>query len=421
MYAFDEPGHSSDILDAALSYAGRGWSVVPVHSPVGEGCSCGRSDCTAIGKHPRVRWEAAMHEPATVETVVGWWERWPDANVGIVTGMVSGVVVLDVDPRHDGDHTHGELESAWGPLPVTAVDITGGGGWHYWFAATGDLIPSIELGPGLDVKGEGGLAVAPPSRHASGRRYRWLVPPTSLGLTPAPPWLPSLVHGAPLAARAHRVAEVPRRTTAEQEDFAAAWARVGIDLLPGDRYYRCPFHDDRHPSLHVDREGCRWFCFGCGRGGGTGTLRSLLGDDPTASRRRPSRRRPYGWPIGPRLAITLSGHRTVQVVGESRHQDALLAICGGRRHYEGIELETVAELVTHPGNAYDSNTIEVRIDGLTVGYLGRDDVAELYSLVVESVARDGMATCPAVIRGGWDRGGGDVGRYGVTLRLPRGG
>lgn len=415
MYAIDLPDRSSDLLDAALSYARRGWSVIPVHSAVGEECSCGRSDCPSIGKHPWIRWEAAMHEQASAEVIAGWWEQWPNANVGVVTGEVSGVVVLDVDPRHDGDHTLAELEAAWGPLPVTAVDITGGGGWHYWFASTGDLISSVELGPGLDVKGEGGLAVAPPSRHASSRRYRWLIPPDSLDLAATPHWLPSLVHGAPLAARVHRPAEVPQHTTQEQEDFVAAWARVGIDLLPGDRYYRCAFHDDRHPSLHVDREGCRWFCFGCERGGGIGTLRSLLGENLAPSRQRQRGR------IGPGLAITLSGNRTVEVVGESHHQDALLAICGGRRHPAGVELEAVAELVSHPGNAYDTGAVEVRIDGLTVGYLSRGDAADLYPLVVEGVALDGMATCPAVIRGGWDRGGGDVGRYGVTLRLPSAG
>lgn len=413
MHAFDLPGRSWEVLDAALSYARRGWSVIPMHSPAGDGCSCGRFDCTAIGKHPRIRWEAAMHEPATAAAILGWWEQWPDANVGVVTGEVSGVVVLDVDPRHNGGDTLIELESEWGPPPVTAVDITGGGGWHYWFASTGDPIPSVELGPGLDVKGQGGVAVAPPSRHASGRSYRWLVPPDSLDLAAAPYWLATVVHGAPHAARVHRNAEVAQRTTQEQEGFVAAWARVGIDLLPGDRYYRCPFHDDRHPSLHVDREGCRWFCFGCGLGGGVGTLLGLVGEDPMAPSRQLQRGR-----VGPRLAISLSGHRTVEVVGESHHQDALLAICGGRRYTGGVELETVARLISHPGNTYDRGSVEVRIDGFTVGYLSRDDAADLHPLIVESIARDGMATCPATIRGGWDRGSGDVGRYGVTLRLP---
>ena len=66
------------------------------------------------------------------------------------------------------------------------------------------------------------------------------------------------------------------RSAAERREFAASWSEVGVVLEPGDRYYRCPFHDDRHPSLHVDAEGCRWYCFGCRRGGGPGMLGRLV-------------------------------------------------------------------------------------------------------------------------------------------------
>src|SRR5690606_38133909 len=103
----------------------------------------------------------------------------------------------------------------------------------------------------------------------------------------------------------------PFRTSAEQEEFASAWAETGIELLPGDRYYLCPFHDDHHPSLHIDAEGCRWYCFGCGRGGGIGALKRLLGE-PAAP---PPRARLQGsLGDGP---VTLEGHAEVEVVGES--------------------------------------------------------------------------------------------------------
>lgn len=402
------------IVDAALAYAHRGWSVVPVHTPGPEGCSCRRSDCPAVGKHPRILWEVHMRAIATEETVTGWWERWPDANVGVVTGSVSDVVVLDVDPRNDGDASLQAMEDRWGALPVTAVVRTGGGGWHYWFSAGDKQLPSRVLSAGLDLKGEGGLVVAPPSMHASGIRYRWLVDPTTIVLASVPHWLASPAQGDSEAEPASHQDGTLARTVQEQEEFSAAWFRAGIDLFPGDRYYHCPFHKDRHPSLHIDHDGCRWFCFGCGLGGGIGALLNLLGEERHAGRTRHRGR------VGPRLPITLSGDRTLDVVGESYHQDALLTISGGRRHYGGVELEAVAELVPDPTNPYDPNAVKVCINGFTVGHIGRDDAVELRPTIDHSLDLHGQATCPATIRGGWDRGRGKVGFFGVTLRLPRG-
>ncbi|MEA3502929.1 MAG: bifunctional DNA primase/polymerase [Actinomycetota bacterium] len=402
------------MIDAALTYARLGWSVVPVHTPEPNGCSCRRFDCPAVGKHPRTHWEAHMRVAAAEEMITGWWERWPDANIGVVTGSVSDVVVLDVDPRNDGDASLQEMEDRWGALPATAVVRTGGGGWHYWFSAGDEHLPSRALNAGLDLKGEGGLVVAPPSMHVSGIHYRWLVDPTITDLAPMPPWLASLARGDDEVTPASHQGGMITRTAQEQEEFSAAWSRAGIDLSPGDRYYHCPFHEDHHPSLHIDRDGCRWFCFGCGLGGGIGALLNQLGE-----KRHADRTRHRGW-VGPRLPITLSGNRTIDVVGESYHQNALLTISGGRRHYGGVELEAVAELIPDPENPYDPNAVEVCIDDLVVGYVRRDDAVELRPAIDHSLDLHGRATCPATIRGGWDRGRGEVGFFGVTLRVPRG-
>ena len=123
----------------ALAYASRGWSVVPVHTVTVGRCSCGRVDCPAPGKHPRVRWEAAMHKAASPEQVASWWDRWPDANIAVVTGSVSGIAVLDVDPRARGSQALGRLERRWGTLPRTVEARSGGGGRHVWFAAREEL------------------------------------------------------------------------------------------------------------------------------------------------------------------------------------------------------------------------------------------------------------------------------------------
>src|SRR6266508_5731617 len=91
---------------AAVVYARRGWPVLPCHTPTGDvvRCSCGDPDCGSPGKHPRVRDGLNV---ATVDEsqVRRWWARWPQANVGVRTGGVSGLVVIDVDPAHGGSES----------------------------------------------------------------------------------------------------------------------------------------------------------------------------------------------------------------------------------------------------------------------------------------------------------------------------
>ena len=407
------------MLDAALSalaYSSRGWSVVPVHTMHDGRCSCGRVDCAAPGKHPRVRWETAMHERASAEQVVSWWERWPDANVAVVTGCVSEVAVLDVDPRAGGDAALAKLEGRWGSVPPTAEARSGGGGRHLWFTSRVEL-PSAVLAAGFELKAERGIVIAPPSVHASGGQYAWLPgrSPDEIALSALPAWLESLAHGDPEARWRHPLAELPTRTASEREEFAAAWERAGVAVQPGDHYYLCPFHPDTHPSLHVDAYGCRWFCFGCRRGGGIGRLLRLLGEPPRPVER--ARRRGHAGTARP---VTLEGDVEVEVTGESLHQDELLVLSGGRRTFGGVDLDIEAELVLEFDDPFESVVVAVLVDGMRVGSLLLDDAQRLQPAIESARRLHGVATCRARIRGGWDRGGEDVGAFGVVLLLPAG-
>jgi hypothetical protein len=107
------------------------------------------------------------------------------------------------------------------------------------------------------------------------------------------------------------------------------------------------------------------------------------------------------------------------VVGESRHQDELLAIIGGVRPYGGVDATAVADLAFDPDNPYDADAVEVLIDGHPIGYLRHDEAVAYRALIDDSYDLHGFATCWAHLRGGWDRGRGDVGAIGVTLELPR--
>jgi Bifunctional DNA primase/polymerase, N-terminal len=146
------------------------------------------------GKRPLVPWRALQSKAASEQAVKAWFRRWPDANVGIVTGHLSGRVVLDVDARHGGADSHAALEQQHGAVPPTFEAVTGGGGRHLYFRHPGSpTLNRVGLRPGIDLRGDGGCIVAPPSVHPSGRSYVWLTPPTSTKVHVAtlPQWLRS--------------------------------------------------------------------------------------------------------------------------------------------------------------------------------------------------------------------------------------
>ena len=118
---------NNQVLQAALEYLGRGWSVIPLHAVKNGRCTCGRPDCEKPGKHSPIKWGEFQKRRATEEEVRSWWQKWPWANVGIVTGVISGLVVLDIDGRQGAE----SLEAAGVPKrPRTPTVKTGGGGVH---------------------------------------------------------------------------------------------------------------------------------------------------------------------------------------------------------------------------------------------------------------------------------------------------
>ncbi|HZT66102.1 MAG TPA: phage/plasmid primase, P4 family [Acidimicrobiales bacterium] len=181
---------TSSQLEAALAYGRRGWAVLPLHSPgPGGRCSCGNSDCSSIAKHPRTAHgkDDASSDPSRL---AAWWRSWPAANVGIRTGAECDLVVLDVDVDKGGPESLTALEGAHGLLPTTLTVRTGSGGEHRYFRHPGEPIRNDagrKLGAGLDVRGDGGYIVAPPSIHATGCAYEWVDP--GAPLAELPDWL----------------------------------------------------------------------------------------------------------------------------------------------------------------------------------------------------------------------------------------
>jgi hypothetical protein len=168
---------SNPRLKAALSYRARGWSVVPA---------------AERGKRPIVRWQPFQDSPPDEADLRKWFARWPDANLAVVTGAVSGLVVLDVDRGHGGDDSLAALEERHGGLPATVEATTGSGGRHIYFAHPGHEVRNrTGLADGLDLRGDGGVIVVPPSIHPSGKPYRWRAghAPGEIPLAPLPVWL----------------------------------------------------------------------------------------------------------------------------------------------------------------------------------------------------------------------------------------
>jgi hypothetical protein len=143
------------VAAAALEYATLGLPVFP---------------CKPRGKEPLTQhgFKDATTDP---DKIRDWWRQWPDANIGLPTGAISGLFVLDVDPRNGGDKSLDELTAKYGPLPVTAEQTTGGGGSHLFFSHSGGTLPK-ELATGIDIKGDGGYVIAAPSIHPSGGCYQ---------------------------------------------------------------------------------------------------------------------------------------------------------------------------------------------------------------------------------------------------------
>jgi putative DNA primase/helicase len=167
----------NELLTAALGYAKRGWYVFPLHTPIAGGCSCqSGKDCKCIGKHPRTR--NGLHDATTDEAQIRkWWSQWPEANIGIRTGSVSGLLVVDIDNKNgkQGGENLAAIAAPFGGLPVTLTATTGSG-IHLFFKHPEVAVrgSASKLAEGVDVRANGGYVVAPPSLHANGKRYEWL-------------------------------------------------------------------------------------------------------------------------------------------------------------------------------------------------------------------------------------------------------
>ena len=206
------------MLDSALALAERGAAVLP---------------CRPRAKEPATA--HGLKDATTDPTIIRqWWQAEPAYNIGLATGAVSGLFVIDVDGL-DGESEMRKLEAEHGALPET-VEVITGRGRHIYFKMPDMPVrnSASKLAPSVDVRGDGGYVLAPPSIHPSGRRYHWSVDCANK-IAPAPEWL--------LA----RLCKPKNSTTATPpaawRDLAAAGAAEGcrdmtVTKLAGHLLYR---------------------------------------------------------------------------------------------------------------------------------------------------------------------------------------
>jgi hypothetical protein len=164
---------------AALSLA-EDFKVIPNWWPDASGvCACSkRAECPSAGKHPILtRWDdptsenCATNDKAKIRAL---WRKYPNANIGIATGSLGGIVVLDADFPKGGDEGIQTLLERLGldTMPPT-MEVNTGAGVHFYFKYDGEEIKNSasKLAPGVDVRGQGGQVISAPSVHRSGRRY----------------------------------------------------------------------------------------------------------------------------------------------------------------------------------------------------------------------------------------------------------
>ena len=186
--------NENNMLEQALRCHALGFSIIPV----------GRD------KVPLIKWVKYRDERATTDQITAWFKQFPNMNIGVVTGAISGIVVIDVEKD-------GSIEG----LPITATAKTGGGGWHFYYKHPNRPIGNSarKIAPLTDVRGDGGYVVLPPSIHASGNSYEWSIPPED-GFSELPSVLLALLGGdrtdnSPTNQRSHeQVLEGSRNDTA---------------------------------------------------------------------------------------------------------------------------------------------------------------------------------------------------------------
>jgi len=235
----------------------HGWPVLPLQP---------RSKVPLAKLLPGGSWNQLARTPATVKQIDEWFSRCPEANLGLITGQASGIIVVDLDQKAQDLY-----------LPPTVVVRTSRG-WHFWYRHTSPLRSrsSFEWG---ELKADGGMVVIPPSIHPDGTQYEFALPgdDPAAHLVEAPGWLTALSFtrasktilscsstseailsrsSASVGAAEGEAGEWPFKQLAREEEVAFRILRLcGVEVEALGKPFRCPLpgHDEQRPSAALWR------------------------------------------------------------------------------------------------------------------------------------------------------------------------
>lgn len=162
------------MYDAAIEYAKKGFAVFPLKYR---------------DKVPLTR-NGCKDATTDAAQIKAWWQKYPNANIGLATGSVSQnvfVIDLDIDEDRgiDGYHSLEDWQREHGDFPETWTAITGRGGYHLYYRGNGKIKNRAGIIDGVDIRGNGGYVVAPPSIHKNGNRYEWEYSPDEFEIAKA--------------------------------------------------------------------------------------------------------------------------------------------------------------------------------------------------------------------------------------------
>jgi putative DNA primase/helicase len=249
----EEEERRQQLLWAATGYAtDLGWRLIPLCWPV-PGGKCGYSghkECAGPGKRAILNdWpNVATSDPVAAAR---WWtppDQWvpqgaqfdawyPLGSMGVVLGELSGVFVLDVDPEHGGFEELERKEHEHGPLPMTRVHMTGGGGVHYFFRWPGFRVYNLKpwgREVGLDIKGDNGYVVLPPSRSYKGD-YEVSDKMAAVPIADAPEWILEplrTAHGAQHGRRSTAEEVLPTKLVSKYVEAAMKGEHYAMSTAP---------------------------------------------------------------------------------------------------------------------------------------------------------------------------------------------
>ncbi len=235
-------------LEIALQYAGLGWCIFPLAPGL---------------KIPMAGTNGFKDATSDIELITRWWARRPDANIGLATGAASGVWVVDIDRKKDKDGAvslQKFLTDQDTDTPViTKRSTTASGGGHVFFKYDASLpVKSrADVLSGIDIRGDGGYVVLPPSDTSVGT-YRWAPGSHELPVAEAPQWAFKLAEyrrgNQPFGSVTNKVDKSKRLPWSMRLSTRRTSDMVLSETVAGRKYVcRCPFHDDRSASAFFKR------------------------------------------------------------------------------------------------------------------------------------------------------------------------